>query len=402
MRRHRYVRGGYRAGSVKKSKKKIIIRVAFVIASALVLLLISVLLGTHLKKKADASLSLSTDTAYTENTDNGLSELFPDGIPVKVPDEASREICAASIDITSADADTLCEMIDGLSKEYNAISIRISSDDGKLVYISPALMEYVGLDPSLADTRVGVADDEESDEVQRFDVYENLCAVIAKAKAKGLRTVALYETDSTSLEYSITGLSARETDSIIAGELAVLGCNELIIDGLFTNEGQLPHETLRAIISYLAALRLRSESILLGLNFPDHVYLIPQNASVIKTLSEYADVLALSISVSVSDPHEAYSLVYDNCYSLKGNFSMYNLRCIIMSDNADTASAIHASLKTLSAKSFQYTVYVEAPVYEPEAADETTSSGAQTGASNDNANRTEDYLESEETEASAE
>ena len=73
-----------------------------------------------------------------------------------------------------------------------------------------------------------------------------------------------------------------------------------------------------------------------------------------------------------------------------------------MSDNADTASAIHASLKTLSAKSFQYTVYVEAPVYEPEAADETTSSGAQTGASNDNANRTEDYLESEETEASAE
>ena len=402
MRRHRYLRGGYRAGNVKKSKKKILIRIAFVIICALLLLLVSVLLGNHLKKKADSSLSLSTGNDYTEDTSDNIKDFFPDGIPVKDPSEASRELCAASIDITSADAETLCDMIDSLSDEYNAVSFRINSSDGKLVYISPALMDYVGLDASLIDTRANITTNDEDETPKSFDVYENLREVIIKAKAKGLRTVALYETDGRSLEHTVEGLSAREIDSIIAGELTALGCDEILIDGLYSETGQLPHETLRAIISYLAALRTRSESTLIGLNFPDHIYLIPQNASVIKTLSEYADVLAISISSSSSDPDEAYSLVYDNCYSLKGNFSMYNLRCIIVSDSADAAVAIHASLKALYAKSFQYTLYVENPTFEPSVADETTSDGTETGVSNDNANRKEDYLAAEDNLPSAE
>lgn len=406
MRRHRYVRGGY-AGKVKKSRKKIIIRVAFVLVCALLLTIFSVLLGSHLKKKAENSLSLSTDNDTTESTGENIDDLFPGGVPVKDPAESKRELCAADIDITSADADTLCDMIDALSNTYNAISVRITSPGGKLVYISPALMEYVGLDSSLIDTHVTLEttddsntdDSTETEDKISYDIYDNLCAVLDKAEEKGLRSVVLFATDSSSLDYSASALSKCEIDSVIAGELSSLGCDEILIDGLFTEEGQLPHETLRSIIRYLAVLRSRTGDTLLGLNFSDHVYLIPQNASVIKTLSEYADFLSISIGTSVTDPSEAYSAVYDNCYSLKGNFSMYNLRGIIVSDNGDISAAIHASLKALYARSFQFTVYVPDPSFSPAEGEPSTDTGSETGKSNDNANRKEDY---EMTEAETE
>lgn len=404
MRRHRYVRSGYRAGTVKKSRKKLLVRIAFVLGCALALTLFSVLLGSYLNKKAEESLALSSNTSITEETSENIDELFPEGVPVKDPDEAKRELCGADIDISSGDADHLRELIDGLSDKYNAVSIRITSAEGKLAYISPALMEYVGMDSSLADTKVTLAgantsEDGDEEPAEAFDTFENLCAVIEAAKERGLRTVALFSTDSSSLELSATALSKCEIDSVIAGELFSLGCDEILIDGLFEDEGQIPHETLKAMIRYLAVLRSRSSDMLIGINFPDNVYLIPQNASVIKTLSEYADFLAISIGTSVTDPSEAYSAVYDNCYSLKGNFSMYNLRGIIQAEDTQLSSAIFASLKELSAKSFQFTVYVADPVFTISGDTPSTDGATETGVSNDNANRKEDY---ENTETSAE
>lgn len=422
MRKHRYIRGGY-AGSVKKSRKKLIIRIAFVIGCALALTVFAVLLGSYLNGKAEESKALSTQTESAEATSEDISELFPDGVPVKDKDEAKREICGADIDITCADKDTLCKMIDDLSDEYNAVSLRINGADGKLVYISPALMEYVGLDYSLTDSSATPSDDgngstnnsitgnendennesgENTDDVENasdspkvYNAYENLCAVISKAKEKNLRVVVLFNADSSCLDWTASALSECEKDSVIAGELAALGCDELLIDGFCTNEGQIPHDTPKAIVRYLAVLRSRSGDLLIGLNFPDNVYLIPQNASIIKTLSEYADFLAISIGTSVTNADEAYSAVYDNCYSLKGNFTMYNLRGIIVSDNADIACAIHASLKALSAKSFQFTVYVADPKFTLNNETTDTDSADETGAVNDNANRKEDYLVSE-------
>ena len=106
MRKHRYIRGGY-AGSVKKSRKKLIIRIAFVIGCALALTVFAVLLGSYLNGKAEESKTLSTQPESAEATSENISELFPDGIPVKDPSEAKREICAADIDITGADRNTL-------------------------------------------------------------------------------------------------------------------------------------------------------------------------------------------------------------------------------------------------------------------------------------------------------
>jgi len=392
MRRHRYLRGGYRSGHIKKSRKKLIIRIAFVIVCALVLTVFSVLLGSHLKKKAEYSINLSTDTQVTEGTTESVGELFADGIPVKDPDAGSRELCAADIDVTSADKDALCDLIDSLPHEYNAISVRVSAENGKLVYLSPAVMEYAGLDPSLLDA-YSIA---ETEDAKGFDVYENLRAVLAKAKANGLRCVAALSADSSSLLLDTDQFSKGRLDSIVAGELTSLGCDEILVDGLFTEEGQMPHDILSAVISYLASLRAHTGEALLGLSFPDSLYLTPQNASVVKTLSEYADFLAISVSTDATDPDEAYSVVYDNYYSLKGYFSMYSLRAVITGTDEKVASAVRASLSALSAKSFHFTSYIDDIGYDGGKDEPATDTDTSNGAANSNANRKEDYEQTEE------
>lgn len=409
MRRHRYTARSYRSGNVKRTKKQAAFRVLFVFVAAAMLFLLSVLLGRYLKSAADESKKLSSDATVTEITATEAAELYPDGVPIKDASVSTREICAADIDITSADADTLCKMIDGLSTVYNAVSVRLSTSDGKLVYASPALMEYVRLDPDHADNSVigeAVTDastdenepdaDEEKDKKDEkktveYDIFENLKAVIAHARSRSLYTVCVINADGAISEGGALSELRCELDSVLAGEISAVGCDEMLITDLFDGDTQLPHETLKAMISYLARLRARSGDVLLGVNLSDGVYLIPQNASTIKTLSEYADFLSISIETSAEDAEHAYSAVYDNCYSLKGNFSMYNLRALMLSDDADISSAIYSALYDLSAKSFQFSCYVASPDYSADIDDVKTDESTESGSSNENASRREDY-----------
>lgn len=395
MRRYRRI-GGYRSGQVKKSKKKILIRVAFVVVCACILTLVAVLLGTHLQKKADYSASISTENVDTTATTENIGDLFPGGIKVEDPEKAKLEVTAADIDITSGSADELKNNIYALSDKYNAISVRITSKDGKLVYISPALMEHVGLDTGLLpQAKKSDSTDEDKPEV---NTYENLKAVLAAAKAKNLRAGIYFCTDPSALEQSVSAASKCEIDSVIISELAQLGYDEILIEGLVAEEGRISNDTLKSIIRYLALLREKSNSISLGIILEDSVYLVPQNASIIKTLSEYTDFLAISINTDLTDADEAYSAVYDNCYSLKGNFSVYNLRGVILAELPDVASAVHASLKALSAKSTQFTVYVADPSYTPPVSDSSSPDTAETGVANEHANRSENYEETTTTE----
>jgi hypothetical protein len=124
--------------------------------------------------------------------------------------------------------------------------------------------------------------------------------------------------------------------------------------------------------------------------------LVPQSASFIKTLSEYADFLAISVNTDAEDPAAAYSSVYDNCHSLKGNFSVYNIRGMIETDDVEVAQAVYAALCDLSVKSVQFSTYVSDPVYVVEIPDDTPDESVDTGKVNDNAVSKEDYLSNDE------
>ena len=397
MRRYRRI-GGYRSGQVKKSKKKLLIRIAFVAVCACILTLVSILLGTHLQKKADYSASISTESVENQETTEGIQNLFPDGIKVEDPSISKLEVTAADIDITSGSISDIREQINALSSVYNAVSVRITSEDGKLVYISPALMDHIGLDSSLIPDVNTSSKADEDDKAKTHDTYENLKHVLSVAKVKGLRTSIYFRTDPSALEQSVSAASKCEIDSIIVAELSQLGFDEILIEGLVAEEGRISNDTLKSIIRYIAVLREKSEKIRIGINLEDSVYLVPQNASIIKTLSEYTDFLAISISTDITDADEAYSAVYDNCYSLKGNFSVYNLRGVIVTDIPEVANAVHASLASLSAKSTQFTVYVADPSYTPPVSNSTVPETAESGVANENAKRSEDYETTAENE----
>ena len=320
-------------------------------------------------------------------------------------------MCAADIDVTRGSSDDIRDLVKGLSDRYNAVSVRVTSDSGELVYVSRALMELVGIDTgAVTQNSAAAASDSESEPATESEstggepkeseskktvaepstVLDNINAALAAAGEKSLRRSAIYVTSGDSLGDGRDASVRAARDCAIIGELRSLGFDEVIIDGLVGEDDTLSHDTLREIVSYLSLLRGGGDGIDIGITLPASVYLISQNASRIKTLSEYADLLAIGIGSGAGTPDEAYSFVYDSCYSLKGNFSVYSIRGVITDSDPEIAAAVSASLRALSVGGIQFSVYVPDPTFVPDnGTDDTT--GPETGISNDRAMRSDDY-----------
>lgn len=416
MRLHRRNRiGRYRAGAKRKPKKKTVMRVLFVILCAAVLTGLSVLLGTHLKERAMYAETMSADTTDAATETEQPTELFGDGI-VSTSDASSLKLFAADIDVTKGNPESIKALIDGMSDDYNAISIRITSDSGELIYTSEALLRLVGVDaggavqntaetsdpaePEATDKDDGgdeSSDAPESKVAEASTVLDNLKSAIAAASERSLRCSAIYGIRADIFSDGVDAATASVIDRTVIEELDALGFDEVIIDGVVEDDDLLSYEKTGRIISYLALLRAGEGDIDIGLTLPSSVYLISQNASRIKTLSSYADFLAIGISAGDMSPDEAYSFVYDSCYSLKGNFSAYNIRGIIEDTDGEVADAVCASLRALSVENIQFSVYVKSPGFVPDRGDKSTTASMD-GAVNDNALRRDDYESSETSE----
>ncbi len=409
MKRHRRIRTGYRIGTKKKPIKKTVIRVLFVVLCAAMLTLFSVLLGTYLKEKADLAGSAIDGTEAATQEASDTTELYPDGIK-STSNAKEIKVCAADIDITAGTPSSAKDKVYDLSDTYNAVSVKISSADGKLLYVSEALLDYVRLNstdlPSTPQENVesedaeAAPDEDGSDtetkpEKAAEDTLSNLKAVIDAANEKKFRKSAVFKTNAGVLGSTAESLSQAQIDSVIVGEIASFGFDEIIIGGLVDEDTGITHDSLKTIITYLTQLRARSGQLDIGVVLPASLYLIPQSASIIKTLSEYVDFLAIEISVDSDEPSVAYSLVFDNCHSLKGNFSVYNIRGMITAEKTDVACAVMAALRDLSAASLQFSVYVADPYFDPHSGSVESETETETNPSNDNAMREEDYLAQE-------
>lgn len=391
MRRHRRIRTGYRSGTKKKPIKAIVIRVLFVIACAAVLVAVSVLLGTYLKDKAArAEDILSSEPAEQTATPESVNP-FPDGIP-STSDADKIAVNAAYIDISAMAPAEITDTVNGLSNSYNAVSVNVFDENGQLIYLSEALMSYVGLSTDELSTGEGSADAE---------TKARISALIAACNHESLRTSAMFSAGTAVLDSGNDAYVKRDIDSLILGELYRIGFDEVVITGLVDASEEISYDSLKSIVSYLAHLRKNSEGIDIGVLIPASVYLVPQSASIIKTLSEYVDFLAMSIDTDAVDCDEAYYSVYDDCHSLKGNFSVYNIRGVITSRDPDIAAAVYAALRDLSVSATQFSVYVESLEFVPEHQTVSTEPPASEPIYNDNASRKDDYLETEEAETNA-
>lgn len=373
MRRRR--RMSSHTGTKRKSHKKILIRIAFTVLTAAVLTSLAMMLGHRLDRKAaEAALR-------TESVDDGSSapaeteaetEAYPDGIK-STSDASSLKITAADIDVRSVLSDEIGELMDSLSPEYNAVSVRVT-DGGRLVYLSPALLSLSHL-PEDSSYTVAHPDDEddENDEndddgngsggaAAASDPLENIKKVIEEAGSRSLRTSAVYSVTEASLDGGFEASLGRA----VVGELCSFGFDEVIVDGLFS-DGDISERRVEQTVLFLSSLRDVSGEVDIGITLPASVYLDTTTASSIKTLSEYADLLAINISSGAENAADAYKAVYDGCYSLKGNFSVYNIRGMITDTTPECAEAAYAALKALADASVQFSVFVDEPSYEPEA-----------------------------------
>lgn len=378
MRRRRLSRSSYRFGTKKKSIKPILIRVAFVLVCVALAVSAALFLGSYLDKKAQIAESLlETNDKNEPSTDK--TDVFPPKRPTR-PDVLSENVCAAHIDVVGASEEEVAEKIRGLGEVYNAVSINVVSPDGSLVYLSDALMEYVRLDGELV---VRPQTDGEDETVG--DALPAIKAALAEASRLGMRKSAVFSASDGALEKQSGSVDVRTLDGILLGELYNLGFDEVVITSLVAPDDVITPELLKSVVAYVTSLREYSIDIDIGVMLPDSVYLVPQSASFIKTLSEYADFLAISISTDETEPSAVYSSVYDNCHSLKGNFSVYNIRGVITATDESIASAVYAALSDLSAKSIQFSVYVESPSYKTDASSDTPAPPEDQGVTNENA-----------------
>lgn len=391
MRRRRLIRSAYRSGTKKKSIKPILIRVAFVLVLVAVTTSAALLLGSYLDERANFAESL-LETHEKSEPSNEKTEMFPGGV-LSDSDVTEKNVCAAHIEVVGVSEESVTESIRALGDMYSAVSINVVSPTGSLVYLSDALMNYVRLDGALV-VRPS-AGEAEGSEVEG-DALPAIKTALAVADELGMRKSAVFSASSNVLENSPISNNERITDGIILGEMYDMGFDEVILTSLVTEDAEITTELLKKIVSYLSSLRDYSGEIDIGVVLPSSVYLVPQSASFIKTLSEYADFLAISVNTDAEDPAAAYSSVYDNCHSLKGNFSVYNIRGMIETDDVEVAQAVYAALCDLSVKSVQFSTYVSDPVYVVEIPDDTPDESVDTGKVNDNAVSKEDYLSNDE------
>ena len=381
MRRRRRRRTGVRS----KSKRRIIFRVLFVVIAAAVITALAVLLGNYLgKKAAQAEKELDDTVAEIPVTEPAESDLLPEGVPADGQADGLK-IIAADIAIEGVSIDDIGEKMWGLDDEYNAVSVRVTRD-GKLIYLSPAVMELSGLESPAA-----------PDEKEDCASLPAIRDVVSAAKGLGLRTSCILGTVPAVLGDGEDAKMRLRTDVAVVGELSGAGFDEIVIDGLIGDEGTLDFATLSAVIEYLAALRGASGEVDLGVVLPARVYLDAPTAGQIVTLEKYTDLLAIGVQTGDALSAEAaYDAVEESCYNLKGKFSAHNLRAIITSTNTQAAFGAYRALRDLSVANVQFCAYVPSPaaaLTEPQPEEEPAAPAETEEKTNENALTGEKYAE---------
>ena len=203
MRRRRRRRTGVRS----KSKRTILFRILFVVIAAAVITALAVLLGNYLgRKAAQAEKELDDTVAEIPATEPAESDLLPDGVPADGKADGLK-IVAADIAVEGVSIDDIGEKMWGLDDEYNAVSVRVTRD-GKLIYLSPAVMELSGMEsPATPDEKEDCAS------------LPALRDVVSAAKGLGLRTSCIYGTVPSVLGDGEDAKIRLRTDSAVIGEL---------------------------------------------------------------------------------------------------------------------------------------------------------------------------------------
>lgn len=291
--------------------KKIIFRILFVLIAAIIIAVLTIMLGNHLLKKVEK----------LENEEN-ITPADTEQPAIDAPEEyiitstVAPSVFAVTVDVRDyEDTAALGEKIADLSLHYDTLIIRLDDGKGGLIYSSPAVCSILGLP---------VAEEDSTLEVVR--------SAIKTAKNNRMRLCAVIPSSLEKSSYA----SASVIDSALIAELAGLGFDEVMIQ--FSGNGEFNRQTSLSLQEYLLECDEKTLSAcLIGVTLPAEYYVEASYAKYIQTVASATSFLGINFSTEgMTTTTEIFSSVSHEITTLLGSFTVYNMRLII--DDGDIAA----------------------------------------------------------------
>lgn len=308
----------YRTYTAKKFK--VWKRVIFFAVVALIIFLLSMVLGNHLKKKVE---NADYDKTKVEETTAPIKDERPakDDAPSVEHDEAYGKVKAGYLDLSGVkDSVEVSGAVSRLKGEgYDCFSFVLTDEDGNLTYASPAVEESSRLPSSEALVPISI-----------------LSEAVKSAHGAGLRTSCVI-TASDSL-----------SDDLVFSEIGEMGFDEIIVRG-FEKYIEIDNDRVEEIRSYVNRIRTAAGGeIAVGVCFSADFYKAARNAPYIEKIYKFSNFL--SIDMTGANEAVASNVTAD----LAGSFSLYLLRPLISGSDTENASAVRAALENGGVLSAQY------------------------------------------------
>lgn len=291
--------------------KKIIFRILFVLLAAVIIAVLTVMLGNHLLKKAEQLES--EENVTPEDTESPSVDAPEEYI---ITSTVAPSVFAVTVDVRDyEDITSLSEKISTLSLHYDTLIIRLDDGKGGLIYSSPALCSILGL-PVL-------------DEDSTLDMIRS---AVKTAKNKRMRLCAVIPS---SLEKSAHD-SASVIDSALISELAGLGFDEVMIR--LSGSEEFNRKNSQSLREYLLQCDEKTLSAcLIGVTLPAECYVEASYAKHIQTVASAVSFLGINFPTDgMTTTTEIFSSVSHEITTLLGSFTVYNMRLVI--DDGDIAA----------------------------------------------------------------
>lgn len=323
----KYYRKNYKAKKFKFPR-----RLIFVLVFALIVIVLTLLLGNYLKRRLDNAPIDTSEPPSVETTGENDTQ---DTKPPAPHDEALLNVSAGFLDLAGcADKAEMQNRVQALKTAgYNAISFVVTDSNGQLTYASPAVQQIARLPGK-----------------ETLIPLDMLAGAVTWAQKLGLRTCAVIE----------AAPEQMQIDCAVAEELANVGFDELLVRGFETRE-TVDNGSIEAMLSYVRSLRERAP-IDIGICLSRAVYTAAQHAPYIEKLFFETEFLAIDLTAA-NDTDAA-----DVAQRLQGSFTAYLLRAVLDGSDAEKSAAVQAALQEGDIHSF---LYISAPPAAP-AGDDTT------------------------------
>jgi len=285
--------------------KRIFVRVLFVLVAALIITVLSVLLGIYLRHKVEKAEAMEYD--YPEAADTDISNLPADFVSMD-----PVTVFGAGLDVSKyGSEDEIVLLINNLAEYYDTLTLSLADDSGRLIYTSPALCDALRMTIPAENP-----------------VFDLILSAATAGQAKNMRICGL-----------LPPTGDADLDSVLMDELTEAGFDEILLTPDFGESiNYLNANKMRAFLTDCRENMVNSCS--LGVLLSSDNFLRSADAKHIQMIASASDFLGVIFEPKKNQTTtDAYRTVTGEISSMLGSFSVYHMRVILADDSSDVLSA---------------------------------------------------------------